>query len=249
VACWGDNTFGQASPPALGKFPGGVSAGRNHTCGIKSDSSIVCWGANTFGQATPPAPGQFHGDISAGGHHTCGIKADGSIVCWGANTAGQATPTAPGPFANVSAGANHTCAITREGRVVCWGLNHRGQATPPGGPPPLVNITLRSCSRCTAGDIVRISLDFSNPGPARIVESTAVAHSPDGVTVHSFLAPDLEVTLPPGESVLELAPATLTPDLPSGTYFLEAALLHPATGVTLSRHSVPLDLVPLSADP
>jgi hypothetical protein len=250
VACWGDNTFGQASPPVSGKFPVGVTAGRNYTCAIKADGSIVCWGANTAGQASPP--NQLFGlVISAGGRHTCVVRRlqGNPAVCWGDNTAGQATPPAPGPFATISAGATHTCAITQEGRAVCWGVNNSGQATPAGDPPPLVNIALQGCSRCTHGDIVRISLDFSNPGRERTVELAFIGHFPDGVTVRSFLAPDLKVSLPPGESALRLDPATLTPDLPAGTYFLEAALLHPATGVTLSRHSVPLQLVPLSAGP
>jgi len=167
-------------------------------------------------------------------------------VCWGDNRAGQATPTAPGPFEKISAGDSHTCGLAM-GRVFCWGSNASGQATPPGDQPPLVNIVTTGCSSspCRAGATVSFSLDFSNPGPEPVtVELAFVSHFPDGVTVHSFLAPDLEVTLPPGESVLELAPATLTPDLPSGTYFLEAALLHRVTGATLSRHSVPLQLQP-----
>jgi Regulator of chromosome condensation (RCC1) repeat len=251
VACWGDNTSGQASPPPPGKFAAGFSTGRNHTCGIREDSVIVCWGDNTFGQATPPQGPMRPLFITAGGRHTCIVRADqgSSAVCWGDNSSGQATPTAPGPFDKISAGEAHTCALAR-GRVFCWGSNTSGQATPPGDPPPLVNIVTSGCSPCRVGDSISLSLDFSNPvTEPRTVELTFVGHFPDGVTVRSFLAPDLKVSLPPGESALRLDPATLTPDLPAGTYFLEAALLHPATGVTLSRHSVPLQLVPLSAGP
>ena len=53
VACWGDNTYGQATPPA-GTFTA-VSAGRFHTCGVKTDATVACWGRNGNGQSTPPA--------------------------------------------------------------------------------------------------------------------------------------------------------------------------------------------------
>jgi hypothetical protein len=46
--------------------------------------------------------------------------------------------------------------------------------------------------------LIRISLGFSNPGPERRAELTAVAHSPDGKTVYRFLDEDLGVSLPPG---------------------------------------------------
>ena len=31
-----------------------VNAGSSHSCGIKTDGSIVCWGDDTYGQSTPP---------------------------------------------------------------------------------------------------------------------------------------------------------------------------------------------------
>jgi hypothetical protein len=94
-----------------------------------------------------------------------------------------------------------------------------------------VNIATNGCLPCRAGDSINLALDFSNPEPQpRTVELTFVAHLPDGVTVHSFLLQDLEATLPPGESSLQLDPATITADLPVGTYFLEAAVLHLVTG-------------------
>jgi alpha-tubulin suppressor-like RCC1 family protein len=54
VVCWGDNSYGQASPPP-GAFAS-VSAGSYFACGVRMNGTITCWGYDTYGQATPPAP-------------------------------------------------------------------------------------------------------------------------------------------------------------------------------------------------
>jgi alpha-tubulin suppressor-like RCC1 family protein len=48
LACWGDNGFGQSTPPA-GTFTQ-VAAGGYHACGVKTDGAFVCWGDNNSGQ-------------------------------------------------------------------------------------------------------------------------------------------------------------------------------------------------------
>ncbi len=53
LVCWGDNTFGQATPPA-GPFAQ-VSAGGAHSCAVRTDGTLTCWGDNTYGQTTPLA--------------------------------------------------------------------------------------------------------------------------------------------------------------------------------------------------
>lgn len=98
-----------------------ISAGLNHTCGVKADGGIVCWGYNGQGQAEQPT-GSFT-QVSAGQSHTCGLKTDGSIVCWGANDFGQATPPS-GSFTQVEASVFHTCGIKTDGSIVCWGGNN-----------------------------------------------------------------------------------------------------------------------------
>ena len=88
LACWGDNDYGQATPPT-GTFSR-VSAGYQHTCGVRTDGALACWGNNGDGQATPPT-GTFS-QVSAGHSHTCGMRTDGTLACWGDNDYGQATP-------------------------------------------------------------------------------------------------------------------------------------------------------------
>ena len=99
VACWGYNNYGEATPPT-GSFVS-VSAGRGHTCGVRSNGSVACWGSNANGEATPPA-GSFV-SVSAGAGHNCGVKNNGSVACWGSDGYGDATPPA-GSFVSVSAG-------------------------------------------------------------------------------------------------------------------------------------------------
>ena len=71
-----------------------MSAGGDHTCGVRTNGTLACWGHNVDGQATPPA-GTFTGAaVAAGGDHTCGVEDDGTLACWGGNDCGQATPPA-----------------------------------------------------------------------------------------------------------------------------------------------------------
>ena len=77
--CWGASFEGESNP-AAGTLAQ-ISAGWQHTCGLRADGSSTCWGYNSYGQATVPA-GTFT-QISAGWQHTCGLRADRSVTCWG----------------------------------------------------------------------------------------------------------------------------------------------------------------------
>ena len=115
--------------PTAGSFVS-VSAGYEHTCGVRSDGSVACWGYNGNGQATPPA--DSFDSVSGGGDHTCGVRSDGSVACWGLNSDGQATPPA-GSFVSVSSGGFHTCGVRSDGSAACWGSGVAGRDTPPAG--------------------------------------------------------------------------------------------------------------------
>jgi alpha-tubulin suppressor-like RCC1 family protein len=127
-----------------------VSAGYQHTCGIRDDATMWCWGDNSSGQL---GDGSYTGhrtpvqvgirswasvSTSSGGMDTCGIRADGGLWCWGLNTGGQirrygaATYDRPvragGPaeWTSVAVGDWHTCGVRVDGTVWCWGWNRYG---------------------------------------------------------------------------------------------------------------------------
>ena len=107
-----------------------VSAGDNHSCGIRIDGTVACWGKGSSGQASPPT-GAFS-SVSTGYAFTCGVRADGRIACWGSNSDGQATPP-PGKFVSVSTGFSHACGVRQDGNLLCWGVNTSGQTRTPSG--------------------------------------------------------------------------------------------------------------------
>ena len=103
VVCWGDNYYGQATPPPSVNGTAGtasaIAAGGGHSCAIQAGTgAVVCWGGNYFGQATPPP------------------SVDGTAGTASAIAAGDATAARSRPApARSSAGAG----------------NVYGQATPP----------------------------------------------------------------------------------------------------------------------
>ena len=121
--CWGQNSYGQLGDntttskytpvQVLGVGASGVlsgvsqiSAGRDHTCALKTDGTVYCWGLNDRGQLgdntttdrrTPVqvlgvgGSGTLSGvsQVSAGGSHTCALKTDDTVYCWDYNSYGQ----------------------------------------------------------------------------------------------------------------------------------------------------------------
>ena len=103
--------------------------GPSHTCGVKTDGSVVCWGDNSDGKAIPPAG--FFTAVSAGVNHSCGLTC--RTLPAGVTTATAGPLAAPGTFISVSAGRYNSCGIKIDGTVGCWGDNTSGLSTPPAG--------------------------------------------------------------------------------------------------------------------
>jgi alpha-tubulin suppressor-like RCC1 family protein len=119
IACWGDNEYGQSSPPE-GTFTA-PSAGKWHACAIQSNGNVACWGDNRSGQSSSPE-GTFIA-IAASSIHTCGIRSDGNIACWGSNYWGQSSPP-EGAFVALAlpTAAIYSCALQADNlRMRCWG--------------------------------------------------------------------------------------------------------------------------------
>ena len=131
AVCWGDNGYGQDSPPAGETFVS-IGAGGWHTCGLREDGTAVCWGAKTYGQSLPPS-GETFVSLSVGGEHTCGLRENGSVVCWGESFEGITSTPLGETFASISAGWSHTCGLRENGTAVCWGHKDIYNHPPPPG--------------------------------------------------------------------------------------------------------------------
>ena len=89
VTCWGDNTYGQASPP--GSALTSITAGTYHSCGLRLNGRGVCWGADagpypTDHRSGGPFPihlGQLYKDIFSNGTTTCAIRRNDTVHCEG----------------------------------------------------------------------------------------------------------------------------------------------------------------------
>lgn len=79
--CWGNNAYGQTTPPVSDSFTKLVS-GDYHTCGLRADDTAICWGRNQSGQTDLPI--SDYQEIAAGGAQSCGLtREDGKMHCVG----------------------------------------------------------------------------------------------------------------------------------------------------------------------
>ena len=110
---WGLNTSGQlgdnsitarSSPVSvIGGFSDWtqISAGREHSVGLRANGTAWAWGLNTFGRlgdgtltsrlSPVSVVGGFSdwAQLSAGAYHSLGIRANGTAWAWGLNTSGR----------------------------------------------------------------------------------------------------------------------------------------------------------------
>jgi len=91
VVCWGNNGFGELSPPTPNFLQ--VSAGAGYVCGVKPDATLACWGRNDVSQASPP-PGNFQ-QVSAGLDFACALRTGRESHVLGNPSDGQAPANPP----------------------------------------------------------------------------------------------------------------------------------------------------------
>jgi hypothetical protein len=110
VACWG-NPADDRTLPLSGTFAS-VSAGGDHTCGLRTDGTLACWGRNTQSPPHNVAPVGTFTAVDAGNTPgttwSCAIGSNAHIV-WGYNAFGR-TNSPPGFFSAIGAGGTHGCA-------------------------------------------------------------------------------------------------------------------------------------------
>ncbi|MCL2503163.1 MAG: cell wall-binding repeat-containing protein [Coriobacteriia bacterium] len=130
-----------------------VSAGDNHSLGLKSDGTLWAWGQNSAGQlgdgttVAKNAPVRIgnHTDwqaVATGGSYSLALKADGSLYAWGSNQYGQLgdgtvgaamgknAPVRVGTdndWTAVAAGNEHSLGLKGDGTLWSWGRNSQGQ--------------------------------------------------------------------------------------------------------------------------
>lgn len=167
VSCWGLNQLGQLGNGTVTNNTGNptpvaveisdattVTAGWNHACARRSDSTVWCWGGNGdgatgYGQLgdgtleNRPSPVQVTGlanssGVAAGGWSTCAVLLDRTVWCWGYNERGglgNGTTTHSSLPVQViglddvdivAVGGWHACGLRSNGRIACWGANSDG---------------------------------------------------------------------------------------------------------------------------
>jgi alpha-tubulin suppressor-like RCC1 family protein len=163
IWAWGSNSSGQlgdettvskSSPVSVvGGFTDwcGVSAGSNHSLGIRTNGTIWSWGSNNQGQlgddtfVSNSSPVSVVGgftdwcQVSGGDAHSIGLRTNGTVWTWGGNSSfqlgngifAQNSPVSVvGGITNwcgVSAGGSHNLAVRTDATVWAWGGNNRGQ--------------------------------------------------------------------------------------------------------------------------
>lgn len=138
VVGWGNDSDGQASPPAVLGGVTAIAAGNYHALALKNDGTVVGWGRNDwgypyFGTVPPGLTGVVA--VSAGQYHSLALKSDGTVVSWGGyNGVGTQPPAGLSGVTAISAGWYHSAALKGDGTVVAWGeINTYGESTVPTG--------------------------------------------------------------------------------------------------------------------
>jgi hypothetical protein len=136
VEGWGDDTWGQATPPRGLDGVVAVAGGSQHSLALRTNGTVVGWGLGGEGQTNIP-PGLSNVVAISTALHCVALKADGTVVVWG--NSNEAVTNPPANLNGVKAiaagdlsGRSYTLALRSNGTVVAWGLNAFTTNVPPG---------------------------------------------------------------------------------------------------------------------
>ena len=133
VTCWGWDTYGQSSAPAIPMKA--ISAGAYQTCGIDMDDKVLCWGG--YNARDWDWEGITATSINTASYHSCAITTDSEVACVVPRDENGTpvidTPLSPPEDRYVSVASIDTsssCALNDQGSVRCWGSTGDTYAPP-----------------------------------------------------------------------------------------------------------------------
>ncbi len=125
VLAVGDNDDGQCDVDGWSDIVT-VSAGYEHTLGVRSDGTVVATGSNIFDQCEV-VDWRNVTDVAAGTFHSLGLKNDGTVLAAGDNDDGQCDVGGWSDITEIAAGYHHSVGLKSDGTVVATGDNEYGQ--------------------------------------------------------------------------------------------------------------------------
>jgi alpha-tubulin suppressor-like RCC1 family protein len=133
IIAWGDDTFGQITPPAEATNIVAIAARGDTSMALRADGRVFLWGFDLFGFLAVPPSAANSKAIAVGGSHALALRSDGRVVAWGQGDAGQTNvPTSLTNATAIAAGESHSLAVQR-GLVTGWGSANDGRLPPPTG--------------------------------------------------------------------------------------------------------------------
>ena len=120
--------------------------GRQHTCGLLKNQSVLCWGMDSTQNFKLPSSASAFVQLSTFGDLVCGLRAEGrSIECFGDVPPGPLESAPLGSYRWVATGERHICALRNDNRhtmpgrkgsgssLLCWGDDTHNQVSAPRG--------------------------------------------------------------------------------------------------------------------
>ncbi len=122
VRCFGNNEYGQATPPKGLRRIKQILARRVSTCALSTDGKLICWGELPEGVSSlnELEPARVFGMSSAA---ICVSKEDSEFVCRGKRLPIDLPSSIPN-VKQINIGVFNVCVLQDGGKVQCWSKHH-----------------------------------------------------------------------------------------------------------------------------